>query len=223
MLTTVYGGQGTVADSLIPPGMPGHQEGIGLKYDVAGAKAELAQALTELGLQDGVSAATSRRCRSASTPTPATSFRRPTCRTSGATTSASRARSTARPSTSSWSSARPASSRSPGTPGARTIRTRTTCSARCSGARAATTTRGTRTRSSTTSSRRPALSRISTKSIALYNQAQELLVQDAPAVFTRWRVSNYEVEPWVQGVQGTAQDSVVIGDYFYENISIAQH
>ena len=61
------------------------------------------------------------------------------------------------------------------------------------------------------------------KSIALYNQAQELLVQDAPAVFTRWRISNYEVEPYVQGVQGTAQDSVVIGDYFYENISIAQH
>jgi oligopeptide transport system substrate-binding protein len=61
------------------------------------------------------------------------------------------------------------------------------------------------------------------KSIALYNQAQQLLVQDAPAVFTRWRVSNYEIEPYVQGVQGTAQDSVVIGDYFYENISIAQH
>ncbi len=49
MLTTVYGGQGKVADSLIPPGMPGHQDGIGLKYDVAGAKTELAQALTELG------------------------------------------------------------------------------------------------------------------------------------------------------------------------------
>ena len=62
-----------------------------------------------------------------------------------------------------------------------------------------------------------------TKSLALYAQAQALLVEDAPAVFTRWRVSNYEVEPWVAGVQATAQDSVVIGDYFYENISILKH
>jgi oligopeptide transport system substrate-binding protein len=58
------------------------------------------------------------------------------------------------------------------------------------------------------------------KSEALYNQAQELLVEDAPAVFTRWRVSNYEVRPWVDGVVGTGQDSVVIGDLFYENIKI---
>jgi oligopeptide transport system substrate-binding protein len=62
-----------------------------------------------------------------------------------------------------------------------------------------------------------------TKSIALYNQAQELLVSEAPAVFTRWRVSNYEIEPWVTGVTGTAQDSVVIGDLFFETISILKH
>ena len=54
MMTTVYGGQGEVADSLIPPGMPGHQEGIGLKYDVAGAKTELAQALTDLRYKDAL-------------------------------------------------------------------------------------------------------------------------------------------------------------------------
>ena len=43
------------------------------------------------------------------------------------------------------------------------------------------------------------------------------------AVFTRWRISNYEVRPWVKGVAGTAQDSIVIGDYFYEEIQIAKH
>ena len=32
--------------------MPGHQPDIGLKYDVTAAKAELATALTELGLKD---------------------------------------------------------------------------------------------------------------------------------------------------------------------------
>ena len=52
MMATVYGGQGEVAGSPIPPGMPGHQPDIGLKYDVTAAKAELATALTELGLKD---------------------------------------------------------------------------------------------------------------------------------------------------------------------------
>ena len=42
-------------------------------------------------------------------------------------------------------------------------------------------------------------------------------------MFTRWRITNYEVRPWVDGVIGTGQDSVVIGDYFYENIKILKH
>ena len=41
MLATVYGGQGIVAGSPIPPGIPGHQADIGLPYDVEAAKAEL--------------------------------------------------------------------------------------------------------------------------------------------------------------------------------------
>ena len=61
------------------------------------------------------------------------------------------------------------------------------------------------------------------KSTALYNQAQQILVDDAPAVFTRWRISNYEIRPWVKGVIGTAQDSNVIGDLFFENVSIEKH
>ncbi len=35
--------------------------------------------------------------------------------------------------------------------------------------------------------------------------------------------ANYEVRPWVKGVIGTGQDSVVIGDLFFENVSIAKH
>ena len=52
LLATAYGGQGIVAGSPIPPGMPGHQPDIGLPYDVEAAKAELATALTELGYSD---------------------------------------------------------------------------------------------------------------------------------------------------------------------------
>ena len=51
-MATVYGGQGVVAGSPIPPGMPGHQADIGLKYDVTAAKAELDTALKELGYSD---------------------------------------------------------------------------------------------------------------------------------------------------------------------------
>ena len=47
---------GQVADSLITPGMPGHQEGIEPMYDVAGAKTDMAQALTELGVADAADA-----------------------------------------------------------------------------------------------------------------------------------------------------------------------
>ena len=42
LLATAYGGQGIVAGSPIPPGIPGHQPDIGLPYDVEAAKAELA-------------------------------------------------------------------------------------------------------------------------------------------------------------------------------------
>ena len=33
------------------------------------------------------------------------------------------------------------------------------------------------------------------EALPLYNQAQEILVEDAPAVFTRWRTTNYENPP----------------------------
>ena len=51
LLATAYGGQGQVAGSPMPPGVPGHQPDIGLKYDVEAAKAELATALQELGVE----------------------------------------------------------------------------------------------------------------------------------------------------------------------------
>ena len=197
MMATVYGGQGMVAGSPIPPGMPGHQDDIGLKYDVTAAKAELDQALTELGYSDV-------------SEVPTLSF--------GFNTNAGH-EITAAYMQDQWSKNLGIKSElkgetfdtfvverpklvyraSPGTPGARTTRTRTTSCGRCSGARAATTTRGTTTPRSTTSSPRPAPSRTRQRPLALYNQAQELLVDDAPAVFTRWRVSNYEVRAVGQG------------------------
>ena len=91
-------------------------------------------------------------------------------------------------------------------------------------ARAATTTRGTTTPTFDKPGRpRPAPSRTPTRQSPLYNQAQELLVEDAPAVFTRWRIWNNEIRPWVKGVAPTGQDSIVMGDLFFEKIWIAKH
>ena len=220
MLTTVYGGQGAVADSLIPPGMPGHQEGIGLKYDVAGAKTELAQALTELGyktaadvppLTFGFNTNAGHELPSAymqnqwrvnlginSTLIGETFDQFLVDRPAGKFSIARNAWGADYPHPDNW--LRALFQSQSGNNDSKYKNPQYDALVAQAGAE-------------------PDL----TKSIALYNQAQQLLVQDAPAVFTRWRVSNYEVEPYVQGVQGTAQDSVVIGDYFYENISIAQH
>ena len=53
LIDTVRQGIGRPADSFIPVGMPGHEDyGFGLEYDVAAAEANLATALDELGLSD---------------------------------------------------------------------------------------------------------------------------------------------------------------------------
>jgi oligopeptide transport system substrate-binding protein len=53
LIDTVRQGIGRPADSFIPVGMPGHQDyGFGLEYDVEAAQANLATALDELGLSD---------------------------------------------------------------------------------------------------------------------------------------------------------------------------
>ena len=42
----------------------------------------------------------------------------------------------------------------------------------------------------------------------LYQQAQDLLVDDSPVVFMRNNVNSYLVKPWVTGVVTTPQDSI---------------
>jgi len=49
MLATIFSGIGTVAYSLVPPGMPGHQDDQFIKYDATQAKADFDEALGALG------------------------------------------------------------------------------------------------------------------------------------------------------------------------------
>lgn len=220
MLATVSGGQGTVAGSPIPPGMPGYQPDLGLKYDVTAAKAELATALTELNFATAadVPPLTFGFNTNAGHELPSAYMQnqwrvnlgiqstlvgetfdafvvdRPLLKFS----IARNAWGADYPHPDNWLRA-------------------------LFGTGAGNNDEGYSNKEFDGLVAQGGAEPDLTKSIALYNQAQALLVEEAPAVFTRWRVSNYEVEPWVAGVIGTAQDSVVIGDYFYENISILKH
>jgi len=50
MIATTFSGIGTVAHSLVPPGMPGYQEDAFIPFDVAQAQADFAAGLAELGI-----------------------------------------------------------------------------------------------------------------------------------------------------------------------------
>ena len=61
------------------------------------------------------------------------------------------------------------------------------------------------------------------KQVALYNQAQTILMNDAAILPLRYRTITYEVEPYVSGLQVTGSDSVSPGDEFWETIQILNH
>ena len=50
MMASVFSGIGVVADSLVPPGMPGHQDTVYYPYDVNKAKADFTAGLAEAGI-----------------------------------------------------------------------------------------------------------------------------------------------------------------------------
>jgi oligopeptide transport system substrate-binding protein len=50
MIDVAFGGIGTVANSIVPPGMPGYQDDVFIPYDVAQAQTDFAAALQELGI-----------------------------------------------------------------------------------------------------------------------------------------------------------------------------
>ncbi len=220
MLATVYGGQGVIAGSPVPPGMPGHQPDIGLLYDVDAAKAELATALTELGYTDV-------------SQVPVLSFGYNT--DAGHETKAAYMQEQ-------WSKNLGVQSELKGTTFDTFVVERPalvySLARNAWGADYPHPDNFLRVLFQSESGNNdqgynnPEYDRLIAeagqetdfgKSIALYNQAQEILVEDAPAVFTRWRVTNYEVRPWVTGLIPTGQDSNDMGDLFFESVKILKH
>ena len=58
--------------------------------------------------------------------------------------------------------------------------------------------------------------------VGIYNQAQEMLVEDAPVVFISWGGRFTLVKPWVEGLTITPSDATT-GSYFYDAVTIAAH
>jgi oligopeptide transport system substrate-binding protein len=58
--------------------------------------------------------------------------------------------------------------------------------------------------------------------VGIYNQAQEMLVDDAPVIFISWGGRFTLVKPWVTGLTLTPQD-FTSGAYFFTNVTIAAH
>jgi oligopeptide transport system substrate-binding protein len=216
----VYGGQGLVAGSPIPPGMPGHQPDIGLKYDVEAAKAELATALQELGYASA-----------ADVPTLSFGFNTQAGHDIPAAYMQDQ-----------WLKNLGIKSELKGTTFDTFVDERPQL--KYSIARNAwgadyphpdnflRALYHSQSGNNDEGYNNPEFDRLVTEAgkaidpaeaTKLYNQAQELLVEDAPAVFTRWRIWNNEIRPWVKGVTPTGQDSNVMGDLFFENIWIENH
>ena len=61
------------------------------------------------------------------------------------------------------------------------------------------------------------------KQTALYKQAQELLMKDAPILPLRWPAAQFTIKPYVSGLVITPQYAVVPGDQFLETVSILDH
>jgi oligopeptide transport system substrate-binding protein len=59
--------------------------------------------------------------------------------------------------------------------------------------------------------------------VALYNEAQTLLMNDAPILPLRFAISSYEVKPYVSGLLVTPSDARLPGDLDYETIQILKH
>jgi oligopeptide transport system substrate-binding protein len=228
LVDTVNQGVGTPAGSMVPKGMFGYQPDIGLKYDVTQAKADLATALSDLGvtaadLSDGGKDALELGYNSGSGHEPIMEFLQAQwqqnlgikVKLTGLEWKTYLARLDQQPFTMfrlGWSQDYPHPNNflndvfgcsADGKPGGNNE------------------TRWCNTQYNDLL--RQAAGTLDTSAqLPLYNQAQEILVDEAPAIFLYWYGRFTLVKPWVLDLIPTAGDSNT-GEYFYDKIQIAAH
>ncbi len=227
LVNTVNQGVGTPATSMVPKGMQGNQPDIGLKYDVTKAKADLQTALTNLGvtaadLSDGGKDAIELGFNSGAGHEPIMEFLQAQWQTnlgikvklSGLEWKSFLARLDEAPFTIyrlGWGADYPHPNNF--------LRDVFGCTG--------TTPNGNNESRWCNAQFNDLLNQAATKpdiasALPLYNQAQQILVDDAPVIFLYWYGRFTLVKPWVQGLTPTAQDSTT-GELFFDRIQIAAH
>jgi oligopeptide transport system substrate-binding protein len=227
LVNTVNQGVGTAAMSMVPKGMQGVQPDIGLKFDATKAKADLATALTALGvtaadLSDGGKSAIELGFNSGAGHEPIMEFLQAQWNTnlgikvklSGLEWKSFLARLDEQPFTMyrlGWGADYPHPNNF--------LRDVFGCTGN--------TPNGNNEARWCNAQFNDLLNQAATKpdiasALPLYNQAQQNLVDDAPVIFL-YRYGRFTlVKPWVQGLTPTAQDSTT-GELFFDRIQIAEH
>ena len=219
LVAVAFSGVGSPADSVVPPGMPGHQADIGLHYDVAAAQASLADALDELGLADPSELVLEIGYNTDSNHENKMEFLQEQWRANlgidvqlvGLEWGAYLDRLDSDPFDVfrlGWGADYPHPNNF--------LTDLFTC------------TSGNNNMAYCNEDYDALVAEANglatlDEQLPLYAEAQELLVTDAPMLPLRWGQSFYLAKPWVEGLAPTAQDSQNVGDQFYELVSIAAH
>ena len=219
LVAIAFSGVGTAADSVVPPGMPGHQADIGLHYDLEAAQASMAAALDELGLSDPSEISLEIGYNTDSNHEAKVEFLQEQWRTNlgidvqlvGLEWGAYLDRLDTDPFDVfrlGWGADYPHPNNF--------LTDLFTC------------TSGNNNMGYCNEDYDALLAEANAlptldEQLPLYAEAQELLLEDAPMLPLRFGQAFYLAKPWVQGLAPTAQDSQNVGDQFYELVSIADH
>lgn len=221
LIDTTYGGTGAVANSFIMPGIPGAEPDLNVyPYDVASAKTHLATALQQLGLSDASKLPTLRLgYNTGSDHETRVAFMAEAWRTNlginteqvgeeWATFLTDRHAGAFALSRNGWGADYPHASNQ--LDGLFTCNGGNNDEQYCNPAFDALVAQA-------------AGESDQTKQVALYKQAQEMLMADAPFVPLRFTTARYLVAPYLGGIHATGSDAQLPGDNFYEDIQILKH
>jgi oligopeptide transport system substrate-binding protein len=218
LIDTLRAGVGTVADSAVPPGMPGHQENIGIPYDAEKAKTDFQAGLQEAGLASASDLKLQLGYNTEADHEPTVEFLQEQWRTAFDVTVELVGLE--------WSSYLTRLNEDPfdifrlgwgaDYPHPNNFLTDLfTC------------TSGNNNMQYCNKDFDDLMAKAAVEpdldtQVGIYNQAQEMLVDDAPVIFISWGGRFTLVKPWVQGMVVTPGDATT-GSYFYDNVTIAAH
>jgi len=215
LIDVVRNGIGTVAGSAVPPGMPGHQDDIGIGYDPAKAATDFAAGLADLGLASAADLSLQMGYNTGSDHEATIEFFQEQWRTNLGVE--------VEPVGLEWSSYLTRLNEDPfdifrlgwgaDYPHPNNFLTDLfTCTSGNNNMQYCNT-------AFDDAMRQAAVEPDLAKQVEIYNAAQEMLVDDAPVIFISWGQTFSLVKPWVHGLQTTPQD-FSSGAYFYTDVTI---